>query len=771
MSAVYLAEQLSFGRHVALKILSPGMAETEHYGHRFVREARIAASLSHPNIVAVYDTGVIEGHYYLAMEHLSGGDLRERLRLGIPLPESIAIVQSIADALDYATTAGIVHRDIKPSNIMFREDGSLAIVDFGIARDLTTETMVTQVGTVLGTPHYMSPEQSLGEELDNRSDLYSLGILFFELLSGTLPYSGDSAAAVGIQQVQAEIPKLPDGFELFQPLIDKMLAKHPDDRFQSGAEIIAYIDHVAEQVTPELQTTVLLSRDEMPHSSSRSSLANSPSARISRRRITQNKSIPRTLHPRAPQNKSRAWLYLLASAVGIASVGLLLWISPFTADSGKLQKPDNAGTAGTASTDKTASSNRVGDSSGGSDSISATAAEESRLDQLVLRQIELAGEALEGGELSRASNHLQMASDIPSSHRTEIEALESQLDEAKRERAETQNLEAQFRSQLNAGDIYLPASNNAYITLSQLAERKLATDQLSQYRRSADAAANKKIESLLSNNLLTRAKREIELWGTYVDANTTGPARLSLESKNSRWQREQATNATLNRLAAEAETLQQASPNSLRLNQELYRLYTKMLSLDSNDQTAKTGIQELTARELDSARSHIDAWELEKARSSLEFVRNADATAPNLDRLKADLLARESKRALAQQAIADARSAADRAASIHAQSTATKKATVKITRELDNALNKLESAEQLEPGRIDVLSGRKEVFALYSTFFDRNIMEGNIEIAAVYYESISSSSTVNRAEQRTIEKMREELESQKKVGARYFPTF
>jgi tetratricopeptide (TPR) repeat protein len=244
MARVYLAVQKKFGRLVAVKVVSPQYTADPSFGKRFVREARIIAQLSHPNIVQVHDAGVHEDCYYLVMEYLRGGDLNRRLKRGLHMQAAISVVKDIARGLDSAHAKGYVHRDIKPENILFREDGSAVLSDFGIARVISTGSSITQDGTVVGTPQYMSPEQAAGRALDGRSDIYSLGVVFFRMLTGEVPYKADSAVAVGIRHLQDPIPRLPSHLSALQGVIERFLAKRPEARFQTGAEVIAALDGV-----------------------------------------------------------------------------------------------------------------------------------------------------------------------------------------------------------------------------------------------------------------------------------------------------------------------------------------------------------------------------------------------------------------------------------------------------------------------------------------------------------------------------------------------
>ena len=244
MATVYLAIQESFGRKVALKAMMPKAQEDSTYGERFIREAKIVARLSHPNIVPVYDVGVAGDYHYISMEYLNGGDLTRRIRGKLKLSEVIKITKEVALALEYAHKKGYVHRDVKPDNIMFREDGAAVLTDFGIARPAAPDTNMTQVGKVIGTPKYMSPEQTKGEEIDNTCDLYALGIMFYEMLTGNVPFDGKDPFEIGIKHLKDPIPRLPKELTIFQPLLDGLLTKNKFKRTQSGRDVVEALDQI-----------------------------------------------------------------------------------------------------------------------------------------------------------------------------------------------------------------------------------------------------------------------------------------------------------------------------------------------------------------------------------------------------------------------------------------------------------------------------------------------------------------------------------------------
>ncbi len=239
MSRVYLARQLQPKREVAIKIVSPGSAPDPSFLASLKLEGDTVASLNHDNVVTVFACGVIDAHYYMAMEVLPGGDLTERIKKGLRPEDAVEVMIQIGNALEHAHKRSILHRDIKPENVMFHESGKAVLVDFGIAKEGETESSFTQVGAVVGTPHYMSPERCMGKATDQRSDLYAMGVMFYEMLTGHKVFEGRDTFAVSYAHVYEPVPPLPPEHARFQGVINKLLAKDPKDRFQNAAEMVA----------------------------------------------------------------------------------------------------------------------------------------------------------------------------------------------------------------------------------------------------------------------------------------------------------------------------------------------------------------------------------------------------------------------------------------------------------------------------------------------------------------------------------------------------
>src|SRR2546429_6459858 len=259
MANVYLAEDQELGRRVAIKILNDRHANDDQFVERFRREAKNAAGLSHPNIVSIFDRGEAEATYYIAMEFLDGRSLKEMITKRGPAPINVAIdyARQILAALRFAHRNGIVHRDIKPHNVLVDDEGRVKVTDFGIARAGTSQ--MTEAGSITGTAQYLSPEQARGAPVDQRSDLYSVGIVLYEMLTGKVPFTGDTPLEIAMKHL-SEVPvppselrdDVPDDLDL---IALRALAKDPEDRYQTAAEMDADLARIQRGLSISSETT------------------------------------------------------------------------------------------------------------------------------------------------------------------------------------------------------------------------------------------------------------------------------------------------------------------------------------------------------------------------------------------------------------------------------------------------------------------------------------------------------------------------------------
>ncbi|MEW5868515.1 MAG: protein kinase [Chloroflexota bacterium] len=254
MAAVYKAYDPRLDRFVAVKVISSSIQQDASFSQRFDLEAKSLAKLSHPNIVQIYDYGEHDGIAFLVMAYVPGGTLKQRISGPMNYPDAAKLLIPIAKALEFAHQNQVIHRDIKPANILLTQSGEPMLSDFGIAKMLGEGHTLTGTGVGIGTPEYMSPEQCKGGKIDQRSDIYSLGIVFFELITGRRPYQADTPMAVAFKQVSEPLPRLqelvPGLPETVEKVIYKTLAKNPDDRYQKMSEFFAALEKLAQEEFP-----------------------------------------------------------------------------------------------------------------------------------------------------------------------------------------------------------------------------------------------------------------------------------------------------------------------------------------------------------------------------------------------------------------------------------------------------------------------------------------------------------------------------------------
>jgi len=253
-AVVYLAASAALGADVALKV-SKSSREGSTERQALEREYKAILAVRHSSVVQIHDYGIEKGFEYLAMEYFPRGDLKARMYFGVTEAETLRYVEQIAAALSVVHGAGLLHRDLKPPNVMLRESDEVVLIDFGLARNLRGDAHSTRTGVLRGSPYYMSPEQALGEELDARSDLYSLGVMYHEMLTGRKPFTGGSAIEVLQQHVNAPPPNLPLSLSRHAPLLARLLAKRREERFNSAGEVIAAAARLRQGAIPQAEPT------------------------------------------------------------------------------------------------------------------------------------------------------------------------------------------------------------------------------------------------------------------------------------------------------------------------------------------------------------------------------------------------------------------------------------------------------------------------------------------------------------------------------------
>lgn len=768
MSSVFLAEQMSFGREVAVKVMSQQLAEKEHFGERFLREARIAAQLAHPNIVSVYDTGFADGAYFLAMEYLAGGHLGHRLSAGLALLESLDIIEDAAYALDHAASKAVIHRDIKPGNIMFRTDGSLALVDFGIARDLSTETLVTQAGTVLGTPHYMSPEQSIGEPMDNRSDLYSLGVVFFELLTGHVPFSADSAAAVGIKHLTEDIPELPEDLAIFQPIIDKILAKSPDDRYQTGAELVADLVELRDLIPPDLHTTILTSNAYVFDTGSMRTPGAEPR---SRRNTTRRRR--RSSRRRRRKAVSR-WLAGAAIMLAALAVGFYILVPRGTV-SDWIAGATPAGTTAESQPDSPAlrppPAPAVEAESLQPDAAFGEDPEGLRLNTLALQYIERANQALDTGLLPQAQNFIDLAVALTPTEPDTVEALNGLITrsaDVSRGQRELESARKRWQQQFESGELYAPADENAYLTLAALAALELPPQELAKLRRQLDQRAAGTINALLSSGQLDDARQAI----AQLSALATPVVVAPLETRLQTLDRNQALQERrLAELLSEAARLEASGGDQADLTPALLPLYSEAVALAPRNRTAQKGLARSSRFALDASASAMETGQLAQAREWLEQLRRYEVGGKELAAQEARLKSLAARRAAAERQVKQVQQELAKLLAATPQNPLPAAKARRRAAALTAAWVTLEAASLTAPGITGLHTSRQQVKSAYSSEFETHLKDNDLQVAKIYLDALVASGLATADANRLTDTMASELDRASQTKPERFPSF
>lgn len=670
MATVYLAEQEIFEREVALKVMSKSLAEDPSFGQRFMREAKIVSQLVHPNIVTVHDVGVHDGCYYLSMQVIDGLDLKQSRR-SLSLRQKITAIRDIAKALEYAGSKGYVHRDIKPENILFHtSDGRAVLTDFGIARAAESDLTMTQTGTAIGTPHYMSPEQAKGLAVDHRADLYSLGVVLYLLLANRLPFDAESAVAIGIKHITQAIPLLPPDYNRLQPLIDRLMAKKVEDRFQSAKEVIEALDDLdlpvlehaermaadaialrAEPGDPDAPTKVATAID---------ATVTAPTIQLtaSSKAITDKVNLEAdapdesyTLVYEEEEHQKGGWFPWIAGVFVLGAVAGGVFYQ---------QKPDEAREwfdQGVAYVDSIAASTAalLFDNDEQPEEVVAPSAVASKDESL-----SVADEAVKAKSESEALEELKdvILNAEPTSQPSLVEGetglgtgeaafsetpeMESDVAEAPEVVAAKQNLES-LKVFYATEPAALPQLVDAYAALLALQpENQAVRDELVALRRDE---ANKIISLVAEDKLEAAQKRVGQYKAVFSDASQQEI--LDLEASIEQ-------QVAINRLLAQADSYYQANALTRPEGENALDVYQQVLALDPQNKAAKARLGDVAGKLVGYARKHADKQQWSQAGAFIEKALAIEPGSSSAQQLKKQILAGKSSAAKLKTALAEA---------------------------------------------------------------------------------------------------------------------
>lgn len=627
MAEVYLAIQKSFDREVALKVMHQAQAADEEFSQRFLREAKIVSRLVHPNIVTVYDVGIVDGHHFLSMEYISGEDLKQA-RGKLPLSRTIEVIKDIARALAFAGKKGYVHRDVKPENIMLQEDsGRAVLMDFGIARPSDFQKGMTQTGTAIGTPHYMSPEQARGKEVDQRSDLYGLGVVLFLMLTGRVPFDADSAVAVGVKHVSEPVPRLPQQLQLFQPIIDCALAKLPAERFQTGDEFLQALDAIPLQALLNLERLQAAQQGRYEHALDDHMTAINPllthsnedikqSAVASRPPVTHSQEYYREPPVVVHRSSSGAWAWWLGLLIaGVIGCGVYFQqqlpveqrtaivssvmggIDNLFGDQFPVQQVDNLPVQNEPDSEAVLGEYKAVASTLATGRIERTEAEGELMDDVAAVAVE------EPPEVQLESEVKQVAVNTPAiDSMNSLSPMQAAVDERQRQLALAQELEEQLDERpelaIEAAQIY-----------RQMMERNPTDIEAGQGLQNLRVFITDRVQARLDDRDFTAASEALVL------ARAVLPESIH-ESRLRRLQESIEAGENIAPLLLQAK--QYLDKNYLTSPKETNALavYQQVLAMDASNQDAIAGLDAIAARYLAMGKKHLSVGSLVKAQNS-----------------------------------------------------------------------------------------------------------------------------------------------------------
>jgi len=753
MATVYLAVQESVDREVALKIMSPALLADPNFGERFLREAKIAARLHHRHVVGIHDVGRAGDYHYIAMEYLAGGPVLAKDGTAREMAFALRVTREIAGALNYAQEKGFVHRDVKPDNILLRDDGSSALTDFGIARALDSTLRMTKTGAVVGTPHYMSPEQARGKQIDGRSDLYALGIVLFEMLVGRVPYHADDSLAIGIMHITQPVPELPEGLGSLQPLMSRLLAKQPEDRFQTGNEIgvaIAEIERrMQEGALPELQGVPgAFRREATPVDTFVAVTSPTPASGVRERnepnlgridqlvaaidgdtmRAERGAASSRRARARAPRSGLFAVFAIILLALGGAAwhwQDRLRALMPRTEFNDTLSRAQRALDAGRLSGNQGDSARELFLAARAQDPDNDTARR--GLDSVGRKLIERADVALKAGDVVAARQALDSARELLGGG-SEVEHLDTALKQAESRGSETEQLLDQANAAL-AADHVVGADGAAAIYQRVLASGQANALAQAGLQKCADALAAQARAAIAAKDSAGAAARSDDII-RILPSYAALPA-LRGEIAKAREADRLALEETLNRADAQIRAGKLATGDDSAL--ELYR---SVLKQDPASARAKEGLRRIAQAFVVQANAAIDD---NNPGTAEKLLNTAAELAPALADLRA---ARSNLRELRERlAIGAERAAVTPAQAEQVRKLVADAATASAAGNLiippgDSAYDKYRAALALDGNNREALDGIAQLPARARTLFAQALTDGAPQRARALLDSV-----------------------------------
>lgn len=784
MATVYLATQESVQRDVALKIMSPQLLADPDFGERFLREARIAAKLHHRHVVGVHDVGRHGNYHYIAMEFLGGGTLLNPDGSSRPLDFALRTTREIASALNYAHSKGFVHRDVKPDNVLMRDDGSAALTDFGIARASDSATHMTQTGTVVGTPHYMSPEQARGRSLDGRADLYSLGIMLYEMLVGRVPYQADDSLAVGIMHITQPVPLLPDRFAAIQPLLSRLLAKQPEDRFQNGDAVADAIEQIelsmsdggsmirrfanendnTQVLAPDAATCALPavsvpSRVATPRSTpapgaggqryrsepsmgSLDAVAATPQLRPMPYRAT-----PRPANAGKPQRGSRVWLYAVIAVIVLGVAGFSLWyyqnrlrgLLPNTELNTLISRGQKALIAGALIGPGSAREMFEGARALDIDNDQARKG----LNEVGRRLIEQGHASVVQGDFSAADKDLVAADEVLGGG-ADVDRLKDDLHTARTRNTKSGHLLADADAALAAGHLF--GSGSAAAIYQQVmdadATNALALNGL---QKVAKAAAQQARDAIAAGDIVQANQHIADL--TRLSPNNPSIPELRAAIANQHADASQAQEMQL----TQAEAQQRAG--KLAGDDGAIALFHAVLKHEPNNVRANTGLQKAAQTLIAQANAALDDDNTVQAGKLLLLASDASPDSRQLRFAQSRLReARERLDISKQQAQISPAQAAQIQQLIAAGERALAAGNL-IVPPIDSAFDKFRAVLRIDPKNAQATAGLGKIAARAKPLFDQAIKSGHPKHARGFIDAISQADPSDKS----VDSMRERL--------------